>query len=100
LGYDVWHPVGYLLEKFGFRAVYDAGSHIGARVSSIIRNGEWFWPFVHSHSIVTVQSQLHEIDIGETDLLIWILKTGSYSCGETWETLRSKLSIVSWYKAI
>lgn len=37
---DHWHSAGCLLDKFGFRAVYDAGSYVATRVSSIIRNGD------------------------------------------------------------
>jgi hypothetical protein len=40
LWYDHWHPDGCLFEKIRFRAIYDAGSCVGAKVSSIIRNGD------------------------------------------------------------
>jgi hypothetical protein len=55
------------LEKYGYRAMYDAGSHVDARVSSIIRNGEWYWPAARSDDIVQIQSRLPKIPIGETD---------------------------------
>lgn len=69
LWYDVWHPASCLIEKFGFRAVYDAGSYVGARVSSIIRNGEWFFCplLVRIVYIVAIQSQLPEVGFGDTD---------------------------------
>jgi hypothetical protein len=39
---DFWHPAGILLEKYGFRAVYDAQSSVDARLSSVINDGGWF----------------------------------------------------------
>jgi hypothetical protein len=60
LWYDQWHPDGCLLDKYGYRAIniYEAGSNVGARVSSIIRDGDWFWPAAKSDSIVQMQSRL------------------------------------------
>jgi hypothetical protein len=49
---DNWHPEGCLLEKYRHRAMYDAGSNMEARVSSIIRDGECYWPAARSESIV------------------------------------------------
>jgi hypothetical protein len=60
-----------LLEKFDFRAVYDAGSYVEAKVSSIIRNGDWFWPCAHSDSIVAIQSRLSEVELGVADVPLW-----------------------------
>jgi hypothetical protein len=76
------------LEKYGYRAMYDAGSHVDARVSSIIRNGEWYWPAARSDQLVQIQSRLPEIPIGESDRPIWNSKKGFYSCADTWEFLR------------
>jgi hypothetical protein len=35
LWYDHWHPVGYLLDTYGFRVVYDSGFPKEAKLSSI-----------------------------------------------------------------
>ncbi|XP_059434561.1 uncharacterized protein LOC132167566 [Corylus avellana] len=40
---DLWHPNGILLEKYGFRVVYDAHSSVEAKLFYVIHNGEWFW---------------------------------------------------------
>ncbi|XP_062147964.1 uncharacterized protein LOC133856896 [Alnus glutinosa] len=64
LWYDNWHPDGHLIEKYGYRAIYDAGSNVDARVSYIIRNGDWFWPSAHSDNIVAIQCRLSEVEIG------------------------------------
>jgi len=40
LWFDLWHPDGYLVDRYGYEVIYDAGSKIGPRVSSIIREGD------------------------------------------------------------
>jgi len=97
---DVWHPDGCLLDKYGYRVVYDAASSVCAKLSSIIRNGEWYWPYARSESIVVIQSKLSDVEIGNTDLPFWNCKKGSYVCAETWEALRVKAPTVSWWKVV
>jgi hypothetical protein len=91
---------GRLLDRYGHRAMYDAGSNVGARVSSIIRDGDWFWPAVRSDSIVQIQSWLPEVLIGEADQPIWNFKKGIYSYGETWDFLREKKPVIPWFKVV
>jgi hypothetical protein len=56
LWYDVWHPEGYLFDIYGYQMIYDAGSAIGPKVSSIIQEGAWYWPSARSDNLVHVQS--------------------------------------------
>lgn len=95
LWYDTWHPAGCLFDKYGYRVIYDAGRKIGPRVSSIIREGNWFWPSARSDQLVQIQSRLHEISIGGEDLMIW-----KFSSAQTWELLRSILPEVSWHQFV
>ncbi|XP_062153306.1 uncharacterized protein LOC133861533 [Alnus glutinosa] len=76
LWYDHWHPVRCLIDKFGFRAIYDAGSCLGARLSSTIRNGDRFWPCARSDNIVKIQINLPEIEIEGIGLHIWNSRSG------------------------
>jgi hypothetical protein len=39
---DCWHPDGILLDRYGYRAVYDAQSSVEAKLPSMIHNGDWF----------------------------------------------------------
>jgi hypothetical protein len=98
---DVWHPDGCLLDKCGHRVVYDAGSSVNAKLSTIIRiNGDWYWPFARSDKIVELQSKLPEVDIGEYDLPAWNCKKGKYVCSETWEAIRKKETKVHWWEVM
>jgi hypothetical protein len=51
---DFWHPAGILLEKYGFRVVYDAQSSVEARLSSVINDGEWFWRPARFEALVEI----------------------------------------------
>jgi hypothetical protein len=97
LWYDVWHPDGYLFDEYGYQILYDADRSIGPWVSSIIREGEWFWPRARFDQLVQIQSRLFEVSIGEEDLSVW---KGKYLYAQTWELLQTKLPKVGWHKAV
>jgi hypothetical protein len=97
---DNWHPDGCLLDIHGFWVVYDDGSHLEAKVSSIIRNGDWFWNGARSDNIAGIQCRLLEVSIGSNVMPVWRTKKGTYSCSETWEVLREKLPIISWWRTV
>jgi hypothetical protein len=73
---DHWHPVGYLLDTFGYRIVYDSGFPLQSKLDVIIKNGKWFWPRARSNAIVEVQSRLPDVDIGDADLPMWNSRSG------------------------
>ena len=66
---ESWHPDGILLEKYGYRAVYnDAQSSVDAKLSTVIRNGDWFWSLARSDALVVeIQSKLAEVRFGVGD---------------------------------
>jgi hypothetical protein len=100
LWFDSWHPAGYLLDRYSYRTVYDAGRDIGPKLSSIIRNDEWYWPSARSDNLVEIQSRLPEVVIGGDDFPIWKGSKGVYFCAETWDQLRVKLHVVEWHKVV
>jgi hypothetical protein len=100
LWYAVWHPEGCLFDKYGYRIIYDAGRSIGPRVSSIIRDGAWYWPSAMSDDLVQVQCRLPEVEIGRIDSPIWKSSTGKYSCSQTWEQIRHRSDEVVWQKVV
>lgn len=64
---DHWHPAWCLLGKFRYRAVYDSSYHINSKLSSVIQNGDWYWPSARSDSIVEIQSKLPDVMPGGED---------------------------------
>lgn len=87
-----WHPNGVLYEKFGQRIVYDAGSKVGAKLSSVLREKAWCWQPVRSDELVRIQSKLPMVCIGDFDQPVWnISKKGMHNSSETWETIGFKL---------
>jgi hypothetical protein len=88
---DFWHPPSILLEKYGYRAVYDAQSSVEAKLSSIIHNGDLFWRPARSEALVEIQARLDEISLGSSDKPIWTAsRKGIYVSLDTWEALREK----------
>jgi hypothetical protein len=67
-------------DRYGYRTVYDAGRDIVPKLSSIIRNGEWYWPSARSDNLVKIQSKLLEVAIGGEDLPVWKGSKRVYSC--------------------
>jgi hypothetical protein len=100
LWYDTWHPAGCLIEKFGHRTIHDAGHNVGPKLSSIIKNGEWYWKGARSDNLVEIQCGLPAISIGNIDTPIWKSSNGKFSCSETWNHLRDKYPVVDWYNLV
>lgn len=57
---DWWHPAGVVIEKCGYRVIYDACSHIDAKLWSVLRNGVWLWRPSRSEELVGIQMRLPE----------------------------------------
>jgi hypothetical protein len=87
---DVWHPDGCLLDKYAPIPIYEAGSSLDAKLSTIICNGEWNWPHARSDRIVDLQSKLPEVEVGTQDQPVWNCKKGEYVCSGTWEAIQMK----------
>jgi hypothetical protein len=80
--------------------VYDARSLLDAKLSTVIRNGEWYWPPARSDKLVELQSKLPEVDIQEFYLPVWHGSTGKFSCSDTWEFLSVRAPRVDWWRVV
>jgi hypothetical protein len=80
--------------------LYDYGLSKDARLSSIIKNKDWFWQGVRSDDLVAIQSRLPEITFGVSDLPLWESSNGKYLCAATWDNLRNKLPEVDWWRLV
>jgi len=94
---DQWHPEGYLLDRYGYRLIYDSGFPLNSRLHAIIKEGNWYWPAARSDDLVAIQSQLHDVEIGVDDMPIWDSSDGKYSCADAWRKLRTVYPIVKWW---
>jgi hypothetical protein len=52
------HPDGILLDKYGYRIVFEADSRMNARLSSVISGRDWHWLPYRSENMLNVQSLL------------------------------------------
>jgi hypothetical protein len=80
--------------------VYDSGIPLKSRLSTIIKDGDWFWPYARSNNIVEIQSRIRKIALGGSDLPVWNCSSGTYSCAAAWEKLRVKRHVVEWWKIV
>jgi hypothetical protein len=68
-----------LVERFGFRIVYDSHSKLDAKLNSVLKNGVWCWRPAHSENLVEIQSKLLEVQLGLVDKPIWsIARSGTF----------------------
>jgi hypothetical protein len=82
---DNWHPFGALVEKFGFRIVYDSCSNLEAKLSSVLKDGIWCWRPARSEDLVEIQTKLPEVHLGIVHSPVWtISRSGVYVSADTW----------------
>ena len=70
LWHDNWHLKGPFYQKFDHRVVYDLGSTVNAKVSSVMSNKAWNWGHARSKDIVAILSKLSLIDHVEEDKVL------------------------------
>lgn len=88
-----------MLERYGLRAIYDAGSHVEANLGSVLSDKVWIWKSARSHQLVDIQSKLHLVEIKEEDKAFWS-STPTFVCAETWNEIREKWINVDWWKVL
>ncbi|KAI8559797.1 hypothetical protein RHMOL_Rhmol04G0202600 [Rhododendron molle] len=98
--FDNWHPSGPLYKLFSNRAFANLGTSSSAKVSSVIRDGDWNWPRPGSSLIHQIQRLIPSTmqPHGDTeDEVIWsISPTDHYNTKYTWEALRHRGRKVQW----
>jgi hypothetical protein len=58
--------------------VYDAASHVDAKLSSVLVDKQWVWRPARSEDLVSIQSFLPSIQISDFNKPSWMLsKSGS-----------------------
>jgi len=88
---DNWHLDGVLHTWYGQQIVYDARSKVEAKLSSVLIGKEWCWLPARSDDMVSGQSKLDLVKIGDEDQPCWVVcKKGTYTCSEMWEAMRVK----------
>jgi hypothetical protein len=98
---DAWHPFGALVDKFGYRVIYDSLSKLEAKLESVLKQGEWCWRPARSEELVAIQSRLSDVPIGVVDKPIWTIgRSDTYVCADTWNYLRKEKTIVSRWKLV
>jgi transposase len=60
--------------------IYDSGIPLYSKLAAIIKDGDWFWPSARSDDLVAIQSQLHDVVLGEDNIPEWDSRDGKYYC--------------------
>jgi hypothetical protein len=98
---DNWHPDGVLLDRYGPRIIYEAGSHLNAKLATVIQEKNWYWQAAKSENLVKIQSKLPLVSIDEEDQPIWsISKSGVFNCADSWNAIRTKYLPATWWKLV
>jgi len=95
---DWWYPDGVLYDKYHFKVVYDAGIKVNAKLDSVVKDGDWFWPSARSEELVVIQSKLEPVERSvEDNQYMWVLsKRRIDPTTETWE-LSSSYKALNYY---
>lgn len=97
---DNWHPDGILLHRYGFQTIYDVGSSLEAKVSSVMREENWCWQPARSDNLVLIHSKLVLVNVGGKDTCLECVEERVYSNADTWEAFRLKHPKVSWWRLV
>ncbi|XP_043697190.1 uncharacterized protein LOC122647970 [Telopea speciosissima] len=104
---DNWHPFGVLLNRFGSRICYDAGSYsLAARhacVKEIVRDGDWYPGPSTSFNLIDIWRALPTIEKFHDevpDLTVWIgNSSGNFTSKSAWNAVRTRTAR-DWSEAV
>ncbi|XP_043697111.1 uncharacterized protein LOC122647869, partial [Telopea speciosissima] len=105
---DNWHPCGVLLNRFGSRICYDAGSYsLAARhacVKEIVRDGDWYPGPSTSFDLIDIWRALPTIEKFHDevpDLTVWIgNSSGNFTTKSAWNAVRTRTAHTDWSEAV
>ena len=103
LWFDNWHPLGPLLDRFGYRVIYDAALPLTSKVKDVIAGGEWRWPRTNTIELMEIREHIHELPLptDQPDKTIWIPSpNGQFSTAHTWDHLIAPSPKVPWHRLI
>ncbi|XP_031737043.1 uncharacterized protein LOC116402131 [Cucumis sativus] len=94
-----WIQGGTIIQQFGERVIYDAGSRRDARlVDFMVRDGDWRWPLV-SLDLMDIWDWIQGVRPSSSveDRWVWVPGSlDSFSIASAWETIRPHSSRVGW----
>lgn len=52
--YYLWHPTGFLVQRYGFCVIYDVESNPEAKVDYVLKDKTWNWRPARYDALVTI----------------------------------------------
>ena len=104
LWYDYWLPMGPIHRLIGDAQLTEIGAQRNARVSQILRHGQWRWPWASSAELRAIKQTLRNlpVPIGDmTDDIFWLPESsGRFTIRSAWESIRARGLQVEWHQLV
>ena len=101
LWYDFWLPVGALQVAFGEDQFEETGLHRKTKVSDIIRNDQWNWPWSSSEDLRSIRRIIRTQPVptrDDLDYLWWVPSmNGEFTIQSSWDIIRTHSDNVEWH---
>lgn len=92
--------LGVLYNRFDHQELNSAASTVNAKISSILKDGQWCWQPARSNDLVSIQAGSLHIRPGQSDSVLWLPSSNIFSCKSTWEAIQVKHQEEEWANLI
>lgn len=82
--------MGVLYSRFDHQELHSAASTVNAKMSSILKDGQWCWQPARSNDLVSIQVGSLHIRPGQSDSVLWLPSSNIFSHKSTWEAIQVK----------
>lgn len=93
-------PLGVPYNRFGHQELHSAASTVNAKMSSMLKDGQWYWQPARSNDLVSIQVGSLHIRPGQSDPVRWLPSSNIFSCKSTWEAIQVKHQKEEWANLI
>ncbi|GAV92561.1 zf-RVT domain-containing protein, partial [Cephalotus follicularis] len=100
LWFDPWFRGVPLVDRYGERVILDSGIQRNARLSSVIKEGEWDWKLT-SPDLIEISILTKGSPISHTpDRIHWLKKGGTFKMRDACNTNKNRNREVEWWKMV
>ncbi|GAV90323.1 zf-RVT domain-containing protein [Cephalotus follicularis] len=98
LWFDPWLSGVSLVDRYGDSVIHDSGLQRNARLSSVIKEGEWDWPVTFPY-LIDISNLTSGLSLSNSsDRIHWMKKGGTFTIREACNVINMQGSEVEWWK--
>ncbi|GAV90734.1 LOW QUALITY PROTEIN: zf-RVT domain-containing protein, partial [Cephalotus follicularis] len=98
LWFDPWLSGVSLVDRYGESVIQESGLQRNARLSSVIKEGEWDWP-INFPDFIDISNLTSGLSLSNTsDRIHWMKKGGTFTIRDTCNVINMQGSEVEWWK--